>query len=114
MVARNISTDGCVLLVIRPAAAAVAATVVSSAAAAAAAVGAPSSRLKTDDHDQHGVLALAPVAVALGPPVAAPLTPFFQGTGFTPSKYLLSEQGRLNMFMARPAASPSLPISYLD
>ena len=42
----------------------------------------------------------APVTVALGPPVAAPLTPFFAGTGFTPSKYLLSEQGRLNMLMA--------------
>ena len=36
----------------------------------------------------------------LGRPDAAPLTAFYQGTGFTPSKYLLSEQGKVNMLMA--------------
>eukprot|EP01051_Picozoa_sp_SAG22_P003453 SAG22_NODE_168_length_16723_cov_6.542409_7_plen_230_part_00 len=49
--------------------------------------------------------ALATPAVAVAVDVSgggdAELPRFFQGTGFTPSAFLLTEQGRLNMLMAR-------------
>jgi hypothetical protein len=61
----------------------------------------PNSR-RDSESDATAVVAAAPVAVAVDVSSTGELElpRFFQSTGFTPSAFLLTEQGRLNMLMA--------------
>ena len=51
-----------------------------------------------DNLSQLGSAAPRTGTVTLGPPLAAPLTAFFQGTGFMPSRYLLHGPGPIDCY----------------